>query len=133
MSNLTLSPIVISTFILKIFACDAIVPQPPNDIKSLHSSVKTTFRTLGVGYCIFADALAHCPRKRVMFHASRQRLTVTSVSEYTSQVSSSATLTLLNRTLDLSTMAALPLRLTALSPTPTPSPTTHPGSAGPAT
>ena len=43
----------------------------------------------------------------------------------------SATPTLLNQTLALPTMAALPLRLTALSPTP--SPTTHPGSAGPAT
>jgi len=60
--------------ILKIVACDAIVHQPSNDIKSLHFSVKTTFRTLGVGYCIFADALAHCPRKRVMFQASLQRL-----------------------------------------------------------
>ena len=59
-------------FILKIVACDAVVPQPPNDIKYVH--LKTTFRTLGVSYCIFANALAHCPRKRVMFHASRQRL-----------------------------------------------------------
>ena len=74
MSNLTLSLIVISTFILKIVACDAIVPKPPNDIKSLHFSMKTTFRTLGVGYCRFADALAHCPRKQVLFQASQQRL-----------------------------------------------------------
>ena len=72
MSNLTLSLIVISTFILKIVACDAIVPQPPNDIKSLHFSMKTMFRTLGVDYCLFADALAHCPCKQVLFQASQQ-------------------------------------------------------------
>ena len=60
MSNLTLSLIVISTFILKIVA---------HKIPAFQRE-----RTLGVGYCIFADALAHCPCKRVMFQASRQRL-----------------------------------------------------------
>ena len=37
--------------------------------------IKTVFRTLGTGFCVFTDALSHATRKRrVLYSASRQRL-----------------------------------------------------------